>query len=264
MAKKTSLKVNMTTALASACLGAAAGLLLVCCLISPTRRGLAFTRVTGVSQNRQYNMDLGTLGGCSDFLQGTTGGERDIDCSSTYGNGYQAVLLLPILESEAPVNYTVPSDGSGYPYDYNTAYKAVSYGMTRGLVMVPIATALAFIAMFVFIFGSYRMTAWADYATIGLSLLAAVLAWASFGIAYQLTDKTRSMLERYNTEGLHNGFTLETIRGNATWVLLAAAVLSTVAVPFTLLRQSMAKKAPQPTKISRKQSTEDEHAMEMA
>jgi len=61
------------------------------------------------------------------------------------------------------VNYTVPSDGSGYPYDYNTAYKAVSYGMTRGLVMVPIATALAFIAMFVFIFGSYRMTAWADY-----------------------------------------------------------------------------------------------------
>jgi len=41
-------------------------------------------------------------------------------------------------------------------------------------------------------------------------------------------------------------------------------VLSTVAVPFTLLRQSMAKKAPQPTKISRKQSTEDEHAMEMA
>jgi tetrahydromethanopterin S-methyltransferase subunit C len=35
--------------------------------------------------------------------------------------------------------------------------------MTRGLVLVPIATALAFIAMLVFVFGSYKMTAWADY-----------------------------------------------------------------------------------------------------
>jgi len=61
------------------------------------------------------------------------------------------------------VNYTSSSDGRGYPYDYNTSYKVVSYGMTRGLVMVPIATALAFIAMIMFIFGSYRMKAWADY-----------------------------------------------------------------------------------------------------
>jgi tetrahydromethanopterin S-methyltransferase subunit C len=35
--------------------------------------------------------------------------------------------------------------------------------MTRGMVMVPIATALAFIAMLLFIFGSYKMTTWADY-----------------------------------------------------------------------------------------------------
>jgi hypothetical protein len=32
------------------------------------------------------------------------------------------------------------------------------------------------------------------------------------------------MLERYNTEGLGNGFTLDTMRGNATWILLAGAV----------------------------------------
>jgi len=55
---------------ADSCVGAAAGLLLVCCLTSPTRRGLAFTRVTGISPSGEYNMDLGTLGGCSDFLQG--------------------------------------------------------------------------------------------------------------------------------------------------------------------------------------------------
>jgi len=45
----------------------------------------------------------------------------------------------------------------------NTAQKVVGYGMTRGMVMVPIATALAFISMLLFIFGSYKMSAGADY-----------------------------------------------------------------------------------------------------
>jgi hypothetical protein len=50
------------------------------------------------------------------------------------------------------------------------------------------------------------------------------MAWASFGIAYQLTNKVEKQLERYNNEALHNGFTLNTMRGNATWILLAGAV----------------------------------------
>ena len=105
--------------------------------------------------------------------------------------------------------------------------------------MVPIATALAFIAMLLFIFGSYKLTSWADYvskpisglvryadeqATTGTSFIAAILAWASFGIAYTLTPKVERMLQRYNTEGSGNGFTLDTIRGNTTWILLAGAV----------------------------------------
>jgi hypothetical protein len=57
-----------------------------------------------------------------------------------------------------------------------------------------------------------------------MSFIAAILAWASFGIAYQLTPKVERMLQRYNTEGLGNGFTLDTIRGNTTWILLAGAV----------------------------------------
>jgi hypothetical protein len=39
----------------------------------------------------------------------------------------------------------------------------VNYGMTGGMVMVPIATALAFIAMLLFVFASYKLTAWADF-----------------------------------------------------------------------------------------------------
>lgn len=57
-----------------------------------------------------------------------------------------------------------------------------------------------------------------------LSALAAILGWASFGIAYQLTDKVRESLEEYNRNGLNNGFTLASIRGNATWILLAGTV----------------------------------------
>jgi tetrahydromethanopterin S-methyltransferase subunit C len=56
-----------------------------------------------------------------------------------------------------------PGGDRGYPYDYNTIQKVVGHEMTRGMVMVPIATALAFIAMLLFIFGSYKMTSWADY-----------------------------------------------------------------------------------------------------
>jgi len=265
MARKTSLKVNIITALASACLGAAAGLLLVSCLTTPTRKGSTITRVQGTSDNGEYRMDLGILGGCTNFLQATFGDQRDIDCSSTFGNGYQAFLLLPVLESELPGNITSNPDGDrNYPLSYNTIQKVVGHEMTRGMVMVPIATALVFIAMLMFIFGSYKMTAWADYVTTGLSFLAAILAWASFGIAYQLTPKVQNMLRKYNAEGIHNGFTLDTIRGNATWILLVGAIMATLAVPLILVRQAMVKKEAQTTHWNRKQSTDDDHPMVMA
>jgi len=266
MARRTSLKVNIITALASGCLGAAAALLLVTCLTSPTRKGSAITKVHGTSENGEYNMDLGILSGCSNFLRASFGGERDMDCDKTYGNGYQTVLLLPVLESElSGGNITYNPDGDrGYPLTYNTPYTVVTYGMTRGMVMIPIATALAFLAMLIFIFGSYKMTAGADYATTGLSFIAAILAWASFGIAYQLTPRVRSMLQRYNTEGLGNGFILETTRGNATWFLLVGAILSTLAVPLILLRQYMVKKEARSANWNRKQSTDDDTPMVMA
>jgi hypothetical protein len=100
--------------------------------------------------------------GCSGY-----GGERDVDCGKTYGNGYQAVLLLPPLSTGVFGNTTL-SD-SAYPYAIDSPYRVVEYSMTRGMVMVPIATAFAIIAMLMFIFGSYRMTAWADW-VIGLSI----------------------------------------------------------------------------------------------
>lgn len=79
----------------------------------------------------------------------------------TYGNGYQAVLLLPPLSTGVFGNATL-SD-SPYPYAIDSPYRVVEYGMTRGMVMVPIATAFAIIAMLMFIFGSYKMAGWADW-----------------------------------------------------------------------------------------------------
>jgi hypothetical protein len=49
--------------------GAAAGLLLVSCLTTPTRKGSAITRVQGSNENGLYTLDLGVLGGCTNFLQ---------------------------------------------------------------------------------------------------------------------------------------------------------------------------------------------------
>ena len=86
MARKTSIKVSIITGLVSACLGeshrvdqvkrhlltyigAAAGLLLVSCLTTPTRQGAAITRVQGTNENGVYTLDLGILGGCTNFLQ---------------------------------------------------------------------------------------------------------------------------------------------------------------------------------------------------
>ena len=171
--------------------------------------------------------------------QSTFGNERDADCGKTYGNGYQSVLLLPPLNEGVFNSSTLSNDP--YPYSINVPYRVVEYSMTRGMVMVPIAAAFAIIAMLMFIFGSYKMAGWVDWvsgpltktakystdvckATTILSALAAILGWASFGIAYQLTDKVRDSLEEYNRNGLNNGFTLASIRGNATWILLAGTV----------------------------------------
>jgi hypothetical protein len=49
--------------------GAAAALLLVTCLTTPTRNSLHFTRVVAQGENGEFTLDLGSLGGCSSFLQ---------------------------------------------------------------------------------------------------------------------------------------------------------------------------------------------------
>jgi len=68
-----------------------------------------------------------------------------------------------------------PAGDRGYPYTYNTIQKVAGYEMTRGLVMVPIATALAFIAILLFVFGSYKLTAWADFVS---SLISGLVRYA--------------------------------------------------------------------------------------
>jgi hypothetical protein len=87
------------------------------------------------------------------------------------------------------------------------------------------------------------------------------------------------MLEEYNSRPSSVGFQLETERGNATWILLAAAVsqpssghvyrladgqvLLTLAVPMILYRQRIVKKADQSTPAYRKGSRDGED-IEMA
>lgn len=116
-------------------------------------------------------------------------------------------------------------------------------------------------------------------ATSVIAGLAMILAWASFGVAFKLTDRVRGMLEEYNSRASSAGFQLETERGNATWILLAAAVsqpssghmyvsadgqvLLTLVVPMILYRQRIVKKADQDVPAYRKGSRDGED-IEMA
>jgi hypothetical protein len=154
--------------------GAGAVLLLVTCLTTPTRSNSYLTRVQGVNENGVFNLNLGILGGCNgDFLKAyvhhvrygsdadrrrTIGNGRDLDCDTTYGNGYRSTLLLPPLAASLVDDLERP-----YPYGLNFSYRVVTYGMTRGLVMVPIATALGFIAAILFIFASHKLRAGLDW-----------------------------------------------------------------------------------------------------
>jgi hypothetical protein len=60
------------------------------------------------------------------------------------------------------LNVTDPTPASEYPYTYNPDYEVVTTGMTRPLVMIPIATAFAILAALMFIAASYKMGTWLD------------------------------------------------------------------------------------------------------